>query len=85
LVKVIARIWLGHASRAQQRRDAAREDARLARARAGDDEERRPAVGDRLALRLVETREKVVVGAAAPAFAEPTITGLMGSGMAPQV
>ena len=29
--------------------------------RAGDDQERGPAVGDRLALRLVQTREKVVV------------------------
>jgi hypothetical protein len=48
LVKVIARIWLGHAC-AQQRCDAAREHARLSRTRTGDDEQRLSAIGDRFA------------------------------------
>ena len=50
---------------AQQARDAARQHARLARAGAGDDEQRRTAVGDGLALRRVEAREQVFVGARA--------------------
>ena len=41
-------------------RDAAGEHAGLARARAGEDRERRGAAGDRVALGRVETVEQVV-------------------------
>ncbi len=49
--------------RAQQRGDAAGQHARLARSGTGDDQQRGSAVGDRFALRRVEAREQVFVGA----------------------
>ena len=57
-VNVIARISFGFApDRGDQVRDAVREHARLARARAGDDEQRPLGVQDRLALCLVQVCE----------------------------
>ena len=50
-------------SGAQERGHPAREDAGLARPGAGDDEQGGAAVGDRLALRRVQPREQVFVGA----------------------
>ena len=59
-VKVIARISPGRAARCDEVGDAVREHARLARAGAGQDQQRPVAVGDRLALGLVEPLEQGV-------------------------
>ena len=62
-VNVIARISFGFdAVRADQMRDAVGENARLARAGSGDDEQRPVDVEDGLALGRVQAGEEVFVG-----------------------